>query len=126
MGKLLAHELFWRFCEADDFHPQGNIRKMRRGAPLTDEDRKLWVERLRGVIEQSVEADENMVLACSALKKRYRDYLCANSQVLLVYLRGGHALIANQLRQRRGHFMNPPCWTVSLPISKNRIRQKAR
>jgi gluconokinase len=107
VGKLLAHELGWRFCEADDFHSQGNIRKMRRGVPLTEEDRKPWLERLRGVIRQSVGAGENMVLACSALKKSYRDYLRVSPKVSLIYLRGDYALIDNQLRRRRGHFMNP-------------------
>jgi gluconokinase len=68
VGKLLAHELGWRFYEADDFHLPANIEKMYRGVPLTDEDRWPWLERLRELITQRVEAGENAVLACSALK----------------------------------------------------------
>ena len=104
---MLAEELGWRFYEADDFHPRANIDKMRRGIPLTDEDRWPWLENLRDLIKKSVEARENAVLACSALKRPYRQHLCVSAEVKLVFLRGDYALIAKQLRRRRGHFMNP-------------------
>jgi gluconokinase len=107
IGQPLAHELGWRFFEADDFHPGANIDKMRRGIPLTDEDRWPWLESLRELIARSLGAGENAVLACSALKEKYRRYLRVNTDVRFVFLRGDYALIADQLRHRRGHFMNP-------------------
>lgn len=107
VGKLLAGELDWEFCDADDFHPPGNVEKMRNGVPLTDEDRQPWLEKLREQIKKSLAANEDMVLACSALKKKYRDRLKASDDVKFVFLRGDPAQIAEQLRQRRGHFMNP-------------------
>ena len=107
VGKLLARKLRWHFLEADDFHPAANVEKMRGGRPLTDEDRRPWLERLRERIDRSLAAGENAVLACSALKRKYRDCLRVNSDVKLVFLRGDYALIEKQLRRRRGHFMNP-------------------
>ena len=102
----LAQELDWRFYEADDFHPRANIEKMREGVRLTDQDRWPWLESLRELIKRCVAAGENAVLACSALKEAYRRYLQVNAEVKLVFLRGEYALIAEQLRRRRGHFMN--------------------
>jgi gluconokinase len=107
IGELLARELGWRFYEADDFHSQANIDKMHQGVPLTDEDRSPWLENLRELIKRCVTAGENAVLACSALKEAYRRRLRVSDKVKLVFLRGNYELIANQLRQRRGHFMNP-------------------
>ena len=107
IGKLLAQELGWHFVEADDFHSAANIKKMRSGHPLTDDDRRPWLKRLREKIRQLVAADENAVLACSALKRAYRDRLRASGEVKFVFLRGDYALVEKQLRSRRGHFMNP-------------------
>jgi carbohydrate kinase (thermoresistant glucokinase family) len=102
---LLARELGWRFIEADDFHP--NIEKMRSGRPLTDKDRWPWLERLREQITRSLAAKENKVFACSALKRAYRERLRVSDDIKFVFLRGDYAFIEDQLRQRRGHFMNP-------------------
>ncbi len=107
IGQLLARELGWKFSEADDFHPQANIDKMRSGIPLTDEDRQPWLEELRDAIKQALAANEDMILACSVLKKKYRDRLKVSDQVRFVFLRGDRKRIRKQLRQRRGHFMNP-------------------
>jgi gluconokinase len=107
IGKLLAKDLGWRFLEADDFHPRANIEKMRSGRPLTDEDRWPWLERLREQIGRSIAAKEKAVLACSALKRVYRERLRVSNDVNLVFLRGDYALIEKQLRDRRGHFMSP-------------------
>jgi gluconokinase len=107
LGELLARELGWQFLEADDFHSRANVEKMRKGIPLTDEDRWPWLERLREQIKQCVAADGNAVLACSALKRKYREHLRVSPDVKLVFLRGNYALIEKQLRRRRGHFMNP-------------------
>lgn len=75
VGRVLAGNLGWNFVDADDFHPAANVEKMSRGEPLTDEDRRPWPEALRHRIDQSCERDEDLVLACSALKHAYRDYL---------------------------------------------------
>ena len=107
VGKMLAEQLGWRFLEADDFHPAANIEKMRKGHPLTDEDRWPWLDCLRKQIEQVLSAGENAVLACSALKRAYRDRLRVSDEVKFVFLRGDYALVEKQLRSRHGHFLNP-------------------
>ena len=107
VGELLARELRWRFLEADEFHPPANIEKMRSGRPLDDEDRWPWLESLREQIKQCLATGENAVLACSALKRGYRDCFRVNEEVKFVFLHGDYALIEKQLRSRHGHFMNP-------------------
>jgi len=104
VGKLLARKLGWHFLEADDFHPAANVEKMRSGHPLMDEDRWPWLERLREQIQRSLAAEENAVLACSALKRKYRDCLRVNSDVKFVFLRGDYALIEKQLRLHESGF----------------------
>jgi gluconokinase len=107
VGKLLARKLGWRFIETDDFHPAANVEKMRSGHSLTDEDRWPWLERLREEIQRSLATGEKAVLACSALKRAYRDRLRVNEKVKFVFLHGDHALVEKQLRSRHGHFMDP-------------------
>ena len=107
IGKLLAEELGWKFYEADDFHPAANIDKMQRGESLTDEDQQPWLQSLREAITRSLAANENAVLACSALKQKYRDLLRVNSDVKFVFLHGSRRRIAEQLKHRHRHFMNP-------------------
>lgn len=105
VGKLLAEELGWKFYDADDFHSPANVEKMRCGIPLTDEDRRTWLERLRQMIERSLAEEENAVLACSALKRAYRERLRASEDVKFVFLRASRARIAERLQRRHGHFM---------------------
>ena len=107
IGKLLASELGWTFYEGDDFHPARNIDKMLNGIPLTDKDRGPWLASLREVIEKALTVGENAVLACSALKRKYRDDLRVSGQVRFVFLHGNRSQIEKQLSQRRGHFMDP-------------------
>ncbi len=107
LGELLAQELHWKFYDADDFHPPLNIEKMEGGEPLTDEDRQPWLETLREAIKRSLASNENAVLACSALKRKYRERLRVNTGVKFVFLHGSRARIAEQLKQRHGHFMSP-------------------
>ena len=104
---MLAAELGWNYYDADDFHSPANIEKMKRGIPLDDADRKPWLEALRDLIQNRLERSENCVLACSALKRSYRDYLLVDEQVRLIYLRGSYELIKKRLSERRGHYMNP-------------------
>ena len=89
VGKLLAKELSWRFYEGDDFHPAANVEKLRRGEPLTDDDRRQWFDMLRDVIQAALERGENGVLACSALKRSYRARLRVSERVIFVHLAAG-------------------------------------
>jgi gluconokinase len=105
IGRLLAQELAWEFYDADDFHPAANIEKMKAGIPLTDEDRRPWLDRLRQLVKRSLAAHENAVVACSALKRAYRERLRVNEEVQIVFLRASRARVSEHLQQRRGHFM---------------------
>jgi gluconokinase len=106
IGRLLADEMRWKFADADDYHPAANIEKIRNGIPLTDADRKPWLDRLRAAIEGWIADGSNAVLACSALKVSYRQELQAGPEVRFVYLKGSPELIAERLRARHGHFAN--------------------
>jgi gluconokinase len=107
IGQLLAQELEWKFYDADDFHSVANIAKMEGGVPLTDEDRQPWLGKLRELIDQCLAAGKNAVLACSALKKAYRDFLRVSDGVKFVFLRGDRRKITEQLQHRHEHFMDP-------------------
>ncbi len=104
VGTLLARRLDWEFADADDYHPPSNVERLRQGIPLTDEDRRPWLEQLRAEILMWTAEDRNVVLACSALKQSYRQTLEVGSEVRLVYLKGNADLIASRLRSRKGHF----------------------
>lgn len=105
LGKALAARLGWAFADADDYHPQASREKMRRGQPLTDADREPWLWRLRALIEAHMQAHQPLVLACSALKQRYRDVLTGGLEgMAVVFLQGDPTLIAERMR-RRSHFM---------------------
>ena len=109
VGRALAADLGWGFVEADDFHSRENVEKMRSGVPLDDEDRWPWLRALRKRIDPACGREENIVLACSALKQEYRDYLALNDPacVRYVYLHGSEELIRSRLAERKGHFMDP-------------------
>lgn len=105
LGTALATRLGWAFADADDFHPATNREKMARGLPLTDEDRWPWLETLRALLAEHLSAGRPVVLACSALKQRYRDTLTAGLEgTTFVFAQGSAALIAERMR-RRQHFM---------------------
>jgi len=104
VGRLLASELSWGFADADEFHPAANVEKMRYGVPLSDGDREPWLECLRAAIAGWIGEGKNIVLACSALKRSYRQRLDVGSEVRFVYLKGGSQLVAERLRKRAGHF----------------------
>jgi gluconokinase len=103
VGILLAEKLDWSFSDADDFHPAANNEKISHGIPLTDVDRAPWLAALHSAIEQWNAVQQNTVLACSALKRSYRDELRTGA-VRFVYLKGGYELILSRLRSRKGHF----------------------
>jgi gluconokinase len=105
VGKLLASELGWELADADDYHSAANVEKMRGGIPLTDADRGPWLESLRSVIVEWIAAGKNGVLACSALKKEYRDMLIVGPEVRVVYLKAGREVLLERLLERQGHYM---------------------
>lgn len=108
VGEILAGRLGWRFVDADDYHPPENVAKMRAGQPLTDDDRRPWLAALARLIDDVRDCGENLVLACSALKHEYRDYLRDGAKdVVYIYLEGPEELIRERLAHRTGHFMDP-------------------
>ncbi|MDZ7962290.1 MAG: gluconokinase [Aulosira sp. DedQUE10] len=115
IGKLLADSLHWTFSDADTFHSPENVEKMRRGIPLTEADRTPWLQDLQTAIKHWLQENQNMVLACSALKDSYRQFLlvdsdgCANAKgerIKIVYLKGSYQLIQNRLQERQNHYMS--------------------
>ena len=104
VGNLLAQQLGWEFTDADSFHSPANVEKIRLGIPLDDADRAPWLKSLRQAIEQWMAKRQDVVLACSALRKSYRDQLSVSSEVRFVYLKGSYDLIYQRLRHRHGHF----------------------
>jgi gluconokinase len=109
VGKLLAERLGWRFVEADDYHPPSNVAKMAAGVPLNDEDRRPWLAAVKRQIDEACKRGENVVVACSALKHAYQEYLERDEPACVeyVYLHGSPELIRQRLAHRTGHFMNP-------------------
>ncbi|HEX7812872.1 MAG TPA: gluconokinase [Burkholderiales bacterium] len=106
VGRHLAERLHRQLLDADDFHPSANIEKMSRGIPLEDGDRWPWLDRLNEMVTAADSRGEDVLLACSALKARYRDRLvrdCGN--VRWVYLKGDFDLIESRLMARKGHYM---------------------
>jgi carbohydrate kinase (thermoresistant glucokinase family) len=130
VGQALAERLGWTFADADDYHPESNRQKMASGQPLTDADREPWLLRLRGLIEAHLTAEQPLILACSALKERYREILTKGlTGVGVVFLHGSRELIAQRMQQRE-HFMpvalldsqlstlEPPAEAITVDISE--------
>ena len=106
VGELLAGRTGWVLYDADDFHPQSNIEKMRSGIPLTDDDRWPWLDRLNAVLREKEQRGDSAILACSALKQRYRDRLAQGlGDVRWVHLTGDFDLIKQRIEARKGHYM---------------------
>ncbi len=106
VGELLASRNHGQFFDADDFHPEENIRKMASGVPLDDHDRAPWLARLRKEVVEAAPDDLLTVLACSALKNSYRDQLGVGSdETALVYLEGSAELLQERLASRDNHYM---------------------
>jgi gluconokinase len=108
IGEKLAERLGWSYEDGDKFHPPSNVAKMSAGQPLTDEDRWPWLQAIANEIDRVCEAGEHAVIACSALKRAYRDILVhGRNDVRIIYLKGTQDLIASRLALRKGHFMPP-------------------
>lgn len=141
IAQMLADSVHFRFQDADDFHSHENIEKMRHGIPLDDADRKPWLQALHDAIALWLHNNDNVVLACSALKASYRQMLVFDTNIKQVYLKGSFELIQKRLQQRQNHFMSAkllksqfdslqePCDAVIVDVSKspqaivNEIRQ---
>jgi gluconokinase len=104
VGEILSRELGWEFADADNFHSPENVEKMSKGIGLTDADRKPWLDALRAKIAQWIAAGKNGILACSALKKSYRDELSVGPEVKWVYLKGSFEEISKRVAARKGHY----------------------
>ena len=105
VGRVLAERLGWAFQEGDDLHPAANVAKMRAGVSLTDEDRWPWLDRVAAWIEGRLAAGESGVVACSALKRTYRERLARHGGVVFVYLEVDRQTLERRLAGRRGHYM---------------------
>jgi gluconokinase len=106
IGAALAKRLGWEFVDGDSLHPAANVAKMRAGQPLDDSDRAPWLDAIAARIDFWIEHSTPGIVACSALKRRYRDRIVGDRAGLrLIYLYGSHELIAKRLATRRGHFM---------------------
>lgn len=113
VGELLAKRLNCRFYDGDDYHPTCNKEKMRLGTPLSDADRVPWLATLNRLIIDALKERKSIVLACSALKEKYREKLLADldeagrNEVVFFYLKGERDLLANRLSCRTHEYMNP-------------------
>ncbi|MBR1123084.1 gluconokinase [Bradyrhizobium lablabi] len=108
IAETLAERIGWRCEDGDRFHPASNIAKMSAGQPLTDEDRWPWLKAIADEIDRLLMKGERVVVACSALKRAYRNVLVhGQDDIRIVFLDGTQELIAGRLAARRGHFMPP-------------------
>ncbi len=106
VGKRLSQALGWPFIDGDDFHPTENIAKMSRGIPLNDGDRGPWLAKLHDLVADYLQSGKSMILACSALRQKYRDQLKeGNPGTLVVYLKGDLDLIFRRIATREDHYM---------------------
>jgi gluconokinase len=108
VGARLAAALGWPFLDADALHPSPNVEKMRRGIPLSDADRDPWLTHVRQRIEDYVRARQSAVVACSALRREYRERLRVDPAVRFVFLKGDSALLLDRLNRRVAHFLKAP------------------
>jgi gluconokinase len=105
VGSMLAGSLHWRFVDADDFHPPENIAKMRAGIPLTDQDRWPWLRALGAWMDGRIERGESAVMACSALRRAYRDALLGGRpEARMFFLAVDRDACIRRLAARHGHF----------------------
>lgn len=108
VADALAKKLSWTYEDGDKFHPPSNVAKMSAGHPLTDGDRWPWLQAIADEIDRVCKAGQRAVIACSALKRAYREVLVhGRTDVRIVFLDGTKELIAGRLAQRKGHFMPP-------------------
>jgi carbohydrate kinase (thermoresistant glucokinase family) len=108
IAEALDKRLGWPFQEGDDLHPPANIQKMHAGIPLDDTDRAPWLAACRAWIDARVAAGEPGFITCSALKRKYRDYLIeGRPNVRILYLKASREILEEHVHERTGHFMPP-------------------
>ena len=108
IGESLAKRLHWSYEDGDRFHPASNVAKMSAGQPLTDEDRWPWLQAIADEIDRLSASGARAVIACSALKRAYREILVhGRDDIRIVFLDGTQDLISGRLAARKGHFMPP-------------------
>ena len=128
VGALLAGLLHWRFADADSFHPEANIAKMRAGIPLTDEDRAPWLRAITDWMDARIAAGESAVIACSALKRAYRDQmLSGRPAAVMIFLQVSRDVLARRLTTRHDHFfpeklLDSQLETLEPPAPDERVR----
>jgi gluconokinase len=117
IGRLLADTLGGAFVDADDLHTMANRAKMSAGVPLTDDDRWPWLESVGAAIRAETQVGRSIVLACSALKRAYRERIAAAADgVTFIHLTGTEDVLATRMRERPGHFMPPALLMSQLEI----------
>jgi gluconokinase len=106
VGSLLAQTLGWQFADADDFHPAANVQKMSHGLALTDDDRLPWLDAMAAAMHNWLVENRKVVLACSALKRSYRQALLIDPErIAFVYLKATYDELERRLKLRKHHFM---------------------
>lgn len=106
VGTRLAQALGVAYLDGDDIHPPENVRKMAQGIPLTDDDRRGWLEAIAARLADARRTGSRLVVSCSALKRAYRDVLrTADADMIFVHLTGDPTLIRQRMAQRVGHYM---------------------
>lgn len=128
IGSMLASALGVEFVDGDDLHPPENVRRMASGIPLTDEDRAGWLMAIAVRLRAARDARVGLVVACSALKRAYRDLLRreGDDDVTFIFLSGERTVVADRLAHRRGHFMPPALLdsqfaTLEIPSPDERV-----
>ncbi|MCL6417382.1 gluconokinase [Aestuariirhabdus sp. Z084] len=129
IGDMLAKRLGVRFIDADDHHSPANVAKMSNLIPLTDDDRADWLATLSGFYQQARDNNQDLVIGCSALKKRYRDQLRLGAPELkIIYLHGDYDLLLERIKGRQGHFfkgdsmLNSQLRDLEIPVDEGAIR----
>ncbi len=128
VGALLAGRLRWRFADADNFHSDANVAKMHSGIPLTDEDRWPWLHAIGDWMDDRIAARQSGVVACSALRRAYRDVLLSGRpQATMVFLQVSKDVLMRRLTTRPGHFfpqrlMESQLETLELPAPDERVQ----
>lgn len=123
VGRELARQLDWEFRDGDAFHPPASVAKMSKSIPLNDADREPWLGAIRAFMQETQSRGASAVVACSALKQKYRDWLlCHEPWVKFVHLHGDPAVIRARMNARTDHFMPPTLLdsqlaTLELPIA---------
>jgi gluconokinase len=131
VGQLLARRLGWMFADGDEFHPAANVAKMRAGMPLTDADRWPWLAAVGSWMDDIIASGQSAVLACSALKRSYRDKLLRDrDQAVIVFLVISRGQDEARLSARKGHFFHEPLMAsqfadLEMPAADERVCEVA-